>query len=80
MHATESIVFVSSLRNENFERSIYLVVDVRVSVTSITEKQIIAQTPNLVIYICITHSAILEGMKNRVCVQEHTKDSYNITT
>ena len=47
------------------------------SVISITPKQIIAKTPNLVFYICIISRCYLKlyiKIGQKLCVQEHTKE------
>ena len=50
---------------------------VRVSLISITQKQIAAETSNLVFYICIRHKCDLKlfiKIGQKLCVQGHTKE------
>ena len=57
---------------------VYVCACVCVYVISITQKQIAAETSNVVFYICIVHRCYLKHfikIGQKLCVQEHTKNS-----
>ena len=65
------------LKPSESENNIFSVWSVCVSVISITQKQITAETSNLVFYICIMRRCYLKlfmKIAQKLCVQGHTKE------
>ena len=65
------------LRSRESEKHIFSVSSVCVSVISITQKQITAESSNVVLYICITGRCYLKHfikIEQKLCVQGHTKE------
>ena len=78
LRSTESeITFLTADLSLSLSLSLYVCVSVCVSVISITQKQITAETSNLVFYICIIYRCCLKlfiKTEQKLCVQGYKKE------
>ena len=79
----EILMDLHVLRSLEFENYIFRGCCVCVCLYCITAKQIMAETPNLLFYICIIcidgYMKLFKKIRQIVCIQGHTKEFENIT-